>query len=281
MLVLLRGRLREMNSGLKSKTVLVTGGAGGIGSEICKSFNQEGVNLVIHCNSAAAKAEALKAELKNEKILVVQADLTNENQVEKMFEAIDKKFGALHVLVANAGIWPPQDIPTHEMSLEHFKKTIDVNLTSVFLCMRGFFKQIIRHQIKDPSAVLVGSTAGAFGEAMHADYAAAKSALMYGYVKSLKNEIVKIAPLGRVNVVAPGWTVGEMAADFSSNQDAVKRTLQTVALRKIARAKDVANTVLFLSSNLASHSSGQVVMVDGGMDGRVLHSPNEIDVTKA
>lgn len=270
-----------MNTGLKSKTVLVTGGAGGIGTEICKSFAEEGVNLVIHCNSSAAKAEALKKELKIEQVLIVQADLTNEIAVQKMFEAIDKKFGALDVLIANAGIWPPQDIPTHEMTLEHFKKTIDVNLTSVFLCMKYFFKQVIQHKIADPSAVLLGSTAGAFGETMHADYAAAKSALMYGYVKSLKNEIVKIAPLGRVNVVAPGWTVGEMAADFTANSDSVKRTLQTVPLRKIARASEVAKTIVYLSSKLASHTTGQVVMVDGGMDGRIVHSANEIDVTKA
>ena len=107
--------------------------------------------------------------------------------------------------MANAGHWPPDDVPLERMTLKQWEATLAVNLTSVFLCVREFFRGIARHQLNDPAAVLVGSTAAVFGEAGHADYAAAKAGLTYGLARSLKNEICRLAPRGRVNVVCPGW----------------------------------------------------------------------------
>jgi 3-oxoacyl-[acyl-carrier protein] reductase len=119
--------------------------------------------------------------------------------------------------------------------------------------------------------VLVGSTAGLVGEAGHADYAAAKSAVLHGLLLSLKNEIVRIAPLGRVNAVSPGWTESPMTREALSEEH-VRRVTRTMPLRKVARPEDVARQVVVLASDeLSGHVSGQVVSVAGGMEGRVLH----------
>jgi 3-oxoacyl-[acyl-carrier protein] reductase len=117
--------------------------------------------------------------------------------------------------------------------------------------------------------VLVGSTAGIFGEAGDAEYAAAKSAINDGLAKTLKNEIVRIAPQGRVNVVAPGWTVTPLVAP-SLDQEAVERATRTYALRKVATPEDVARAIVWISSPAAGHTSGEVLAVAGGMEGRVL-----------
>ena len=125
------------------------------------------------------------------------------------------------------------------------------------------------------SLVLVGSTAGLFGEAGHADYAAAKSAILQGLLLSLKNEVVRIAPFARVNAVAPGWTESPMTRGLVDD-DAVRQISRTMALRKVARPEDVARQVVILASDeLSGHVTGQVVTIAGGMEGRVVHDSDD------
>ena len=109
--------------------------------------------------------------------------------------------GSVDVCVSVQGMWPRDDIPVWELSLERWDDTLRQNLTTTFLVARGFLREVARNS--HGSLVLVGSTAGIFGEAGHADYAAAKSAVTGGLLLSLKNEIARIAPLGRVYAVAP------------------------------------------------------------------------------
>src|SRR5262249_24140563 len=119
--------------------------------------------------------------------------------------------------------------------------------------------------------VLVGSTAGAFGEAGHADYAAARSAVQVGRLRSLKNEFVRVAPHGRVNAVASGWTETPMTRG-SVDPEEVRRISRTMALRKAAQPEDVAAQVVALPSDILSgHVTGQLATVAGGMEGRTLH----------
>ena len=130
--------------------------------------------------------------------------------------------------------------------------------------------------------MLIGSTAGLIGEAGHADYAAAKAGVIYGLARSLKNEICRVAPRGRVNVVCPGWTFTPMTKRFATDPAKVQRVLQTIPLRKVGRAHDVAMAVVYLaSSHLSGHVTGQVLTVSGGMEGRVLYNPDEIDPKQA
>ena len=122
------------------------------------------------------------------------------------------------------------------------------------------------------SLVLIGSTAGIFGEAGHSDYAAAKSAIVRGLLLSLKNEIVRVAPQGRVNAVCPGWTVSPMTRSTLEDPSVLDRATRTMALRKAAEPEDIARQVVALASDeISGHVTGQVVVVAGGMEGRLLH----------
>jgi 3-oxoacyl-[acyl-carrier protein] reductase len=118
---------------------------------------------------------------------------------------------------------------------------------------------------------MIASTAGVFGEAGHADYAAAKSAIAYGLLFSLKNEVVRVAPRARVNVIAPGWTYSPMTRG-SIDDELVGRITRTMPLRKVATTDDIARQVVALASDeISGHVTGQIVTVAGGMEGRVLH----------
>jgi 3-oxoacyl-[acyl-carrier protein] reductase len=264
---------------LTNRVVLVTGGSGGIGVVVVRAFVAEGARVVAHYGRNAGPAQELARAL-GAACVPLGADLTREAEVERLFAQAEAAMGPVEVLVANAGVWPPDDVPVVDMTLGQWESTLAVNLTSVFLCAREFLRGVRKHKVEDPCAVLVGSTAGVFGEAGHADYAASKTGLT-GLALSLKNEICRLAPRGRVNVVAPGWTLTPMTRGFASDPLAVQRSLQTMPLRKIARPEDVAAAVIYLaSSHLAGHVSGQVLAVAGGMEGRVLYEPAEIDVRR-
>jgi 3-oxoacyl-[acyl-carrier protein] reductase len=271
-----------MQTDLTGKVVIITGASGGIGSAIARQFAQEGARLVLHYRDSRDKAEALRRELSGAEATLVHADLTKETEVRSLFHATNKKFGRVDTLVANAGSWETRDVPLHEMTLKQWRGTLDAVLTSSFLSAREFFKLVAKQ--KHGNAVLIASTAGVFGEAGHADYASAKAAMAYGLTRTLKNEIARIAPHtknycgGRVNCVCPGWTIVPCNAAKLGNAAVVKKVTATMALPQIARPDDIANLVVFLSSDrLARHITGQTILVAGGMEGRLLWEPDEIN----
>jgi len=256
-----------VQTGLAGKGVLVTGGSGGIGAACARAFAAEGARVAVHFHRGEERARELAAEL--EGAPVVQADLTDELDVERLYKETRGALGRIDVCAAVAGVWPSEDVPVGELSLERWERTLRQNLTSVFLTARGFLREVERNG--EGSLVLVGSTAGIVGEAGHADYAAAKSAVLGGLLLSLKNEIVRVAPRGRVNAVAPGWTESPMTRGHV-DPEAVRRISRTMALRKVAQPEDVARQVVVLASDeLSGHVTGQVVTVAGGLEGRVLH----------
>ena len=251
-----------METGLQGKRVLVTGASGGIGSACARAFAAEGCELVLHYHHGKERAEALQAEIGG---VALQADLTSEEDADHLFV----EAGPLDVCAAVAGVWPRPDEPVWELTLERWEETLRANLTSTFLTARGFLRGVAERG--HGSLVMVASTAGLFGEAGHADYAAAKSAIAYGLMLSLKNEVVRVAPRARVNVVAPGWTYSPMTRG-AIDDELVRRITRTMPLRKVALAEDVAAQVVVLASDeISGHVTGQVVTVAGGMEGRVLH----------
>ena len=200
---------------------------------------------------------------------VARADLTVESDVGRLFDEARDALGQVDVCIAVAGVYPPEDVPLWELSLERWNETIAGNLTATFLTARSFLREVERNG--HGSLVLIGSTAGIFGEQGHADYAAAKSGILGGLLLSLKNEIARIAPRARVNAVAPGWTISPMTRGLLA-EDRVRRITMTMPLRKVATAEDVASQVVLLASDIVSgHVTGQVVVVAGGMEGRVVH----------
>ncbi|MDH5333123.1 MAG: SDR family oxidoreductase [Thermoleophilia bacterium] len=256
-----------MDTGLDGKGVIVTGASGGIGAACARAFAAEGARVVVHYHRGEERARAVAAELGGAP--VVQADLTEEHAVDGLFDAARRELGAVDVCAAVAGTWPRGDIPVWELPLARWQDTIAQNLTVTFLTARAFLREVAR--TGHGSLVLVGSTAGTFGEAGHADYAAAKSAIQVGLLRSLKNEVTRVAPTARVNAVAPGWTETPMTRGMV-DPEAVRRVSRTMALRKVASPEDVAAQVVVLASDtLSGHVTGQLVTVAGGMEGRTVH----------
>jgi 3-oxoacyl-[acyl-carrier protein] reductase len=247
--------------------VLVTGASGAIGSACARAFAAERARVLVHYNRGEDRARALADELGGAPI--AKADLTVEEDVDHLFVQAREVLGGVDVCVEVQGVWPREDVPVWELTLERWEETLRMNLTSTFLVARAFLREVAR--TGHGSLVLVGSTAGIFGEAGHADYASAKSAVVGGLLLSLKNEIVRIAPLGRVNAVAPGWTESPMTRGLT-DPERVRAVSRTMALRKVARPEDVAAQVVVLASDrLSGHVTGQVVGVAGGMEGRTVH----------
>jgi 3-oxoacyl-[acyl-carrier protein] reductase len=253
-----------MDSGLAGKAALITGGAGGIGAVICRALAAEGCRVAVHYHTSRAAAEGLAVTLGG---IAVQADLRREAEADRMVPEAVAALGRLDVCVACAGVWPLADTPVWEMSLERWEATLAANLRATFLTARAF----LRHAAttRTGALVLVGSTAGIFGEAGHADYAAAKGAILSGLLLSLKNEAARLGV--RVNAVAPGWTVTPMIGEKGLDETKVARITATMALKKIGRPEDIAPQVVALASDtLSGHVTGQVVVVAGGMEGRIV-----------
>jgi len=196
-------------------------------------------------------------------LLVVLSD------VDALFTTAVERYGSVDVCVCNAAIYSPP-APAVDIDADRFRRIVETNLTGTFLVARAFLRQVARQG--SGNLILVGSTAGIFGEEGQADYAATKAALTGGLLPTLKNEIARLAPRGRVNAVCPGWTETEMAAPALTEPGRLERITQTMPMRKVAQPDDVAWQIVVLASDrLSGHVSGQVVVVAGGMEGRLLH----------
>ncbi len=274
-----------MDSALAGKVVLVTGASGGIGGAMARKFAAEGASVALHYRTGKRQATELARELGPD-AFPIRAALTKEAEVRRLFAAAVKRFGRVDTVVVNAGSWASESASIADLSLKRWQQTVDAVLTSAFLSLREF-SRLVRKQRRG-NAVLIASTAGVFGEAGHADYAAAKAAMAYGLVRTLKNEFARLAPHtadycgGRINCICPGWTVVPRNAAKLADAAIVRKVTATMALPQIGRPDDMANAAVFLASDtLARHITGQTLVVAGGMEGRLLWQPDEVDPTLA
>ncbi|THH16241.1 hypothetical protein EW146_g4357 [Bondarzewia mesenterica] len=265
--------------------------SGGIGLDTTRIFLEQGANVTAHFRTSDATLQPLLDTYGSEHLHLASASLSHELDVRALFIALtssDNPFGPIEILIVNHGEYASADAPVKDMTLDQWNNTIKSNLTSSFLVVREYLLALekgIKGGIEEgqfgqrAAIILVGSTAGKYGEAGHADYSASKSAMMYGLTLSLKNEIVRIAPKGRVNCVAPGWTKTPMAADALQQPMIMYRALATTPLKKVAEPNDIANQIVLLaSSTVSGHVTGQVLMIEGGMEGRLLNLPHDLDL---
>jgi len=266
-----------MDTGLNNRHVLITGASGGIGFESARVFLEEGARVSATYNTNIRGLKELEPKW-SDQLSTYQVDIRDEGQVKELFVQANDRFGRVDILIANAGIANHEGRAVHDMSLEQWHLTMSVNLTGTFLCAKHFFGNLKTHPDESASLILIGSTAGFFGEAWYCDYSASKAA-MHGIMMSLKNEIVHLAPRGRVNLVNPGWTSTPMAEDALNDKETLRKILQTIPMRKVALPEDIAQTILYLASDrLSGHVSGLTINVAGGMEGRVLYSQDELDL---
>ncbi|RKO83726.1 NAD(P)-binding protein [Blyttiomyces helicus] len=269
-----------MDLSLQNVHVLITGASGGVGVATAALFLSHGANVTLQYNTALAPLAPLCASHPHH-TLALKADVTHEQEVATLVSAATARFGVIGILVVCHGIWPAEDVALKDMSLDRWRGTIAVNLDGTFLFARAFLKQLETRGdargLKDVAIVLVGSTAGKFGEAFHADYSCTKSAMMYGLTLSLKNEIVKVHPAGRVNCVSPGWIRTPMAERAMKDPALLYQALASTPTLKVSEPSDIANAILFLSSStLSGNITGISLDVNGGMEGRILNKPEDV-----
>ena len=271
-----------MDLGLRDKVVFITGASGGIGRALARVFADEGARLVLHGHRNWTQLEAWLAEQPwRDRAMAVEADVADPAALERAFDAARKRCGRVDVCIANAGIWPPDDVPLVDLDVDRVRGALEVNLMGAVWTARAFLRALRssgpRPDGDGASLLFTGSTAARFGERGHADYATGKAGL-YGLMRTLKNEIVEIDPYARVNVVEPGWTVTEMTKRTVQDPDVVSKVVRTMPVKQLARAEDIARVAAWLASPIAArHVSGEAVTVAGGMEGRVLWEEAQVD----
>ncbi len=240
------------------KTVLVTGAARGIGKEVALKFADQGYNVVINYVSDNTDVNALKQEFqeKNVECLIIKADVSKAEEVTKLVEKSIEKFEKIDVLVNNAGI--TKDNLLLRMTEEEFDKVIEINLKGTYLVTKAVSKYMMKK--RQGSIINLSSVVGVSGNAGQCNYSASKAGII-GFTKSIARELASRNI--RVNSVAPGFIATDMTAVLPDN---VKETINNqIPLKRIGSAKEVAELIYFLGSDLSSYITGQVINIDGGM----------------
>ncbi len=249
---------------LSGKVALISGGSRGIGAATVRMFTQAGAKVVFNYRNAAAQAEALIQECGPDLCYAVQRNLDNAEAGRTLVADAVKQFGRLDILVANHGVWPPENVPIEKMTTEQWRSTLSINLDGVF----GLVKQAVAQMKTQPRLknvtghiVLISSTSGQRGEAFHSDYSATKGALI-SLTKSLASELATAGIY--VNCVAPGWVDTDMSANALADPNTGETIRRTIPLGRVGTPEEIAAPVLFLCTEHAAFITGEIFNVNGG-----------------
>ncbi len=240
------------------KTVLITGGTRGIGYATALKFAKAGYNLVLNYvnnDDVAHKVKHNIEDVYNARVLLVKADIANEQAVKLMYDECIKTFGGIDVIVNNAGI--AIDCVLEDKTVDNFKRILDVNLIGPFLISKYFGKYM--YENKSGCIINISSTNAMdtnYPESM--DYDASKA----GLISLTKNFALQYSPYVRVNAVASGWVDTDMNKDMDSEYKT--KEIKKILLKRFAKPEEIANVVYFLSTNEASYINGSIIRVDGG-----------------
>jgi len=243
---------------LNGKVAVVTGGGRGIGRAIVLALGKEGVKVLINYRGKKESALETLEELKKlgGEGEIYQADVSVEEEVEKMFNFVIEKWGKLDILVNNAGI--TKDNLLIRMKSEEWDQVINTNLRGVFLCTRSALKIMLKQ--RSGRIINISSVVGLKGNIGQANYASAKAGII-GFTKAVAREVASRGIT--VNAIAPGFIKTEMTDVLS--EEMKKKVLDEIPLSRFGDPEDVANAVKFLVSDEASYITGIVLNVDGGL----------------
>jgi 3-oxoacyl-[acyl-carrier protein] reductase len=244
---------------LTGKVALVTGASRGLGRATALLLARAGADVVVHYARNRMAAESVAASCRQSGVcaLPVRADMASSSDIAALFRATQKSFRRLDVLVGNAGIW--KEAAIDRMTDKQLAETMDVNVKGVFACCREAARVMKRQ--KSGRIILVSSTAGQRGEAFHSHYAASKGAVI-SLTKSLAPELAADNIL--VNCIAPGWFDTDMSQPSLEDPDERRAVLATIPLRRIGTPEEFAGAVLYLTSDLSTFVTGEILNVNGG-----------------
>lgn len=248
---------------LEGKVALITGGSRGIGAATVRMFVEAGARVMFNYEKAQAAAEKLVRECGDKHCAMAACNLEGTKSAQELVSATVKRFGRLDILVANHGIWPADDTPIDKMTDEHWRRTLAVNVDSVFALVKHSVGEMKKHAGANSPAhiVLISSTSGQRGEAFHTDYSASKGALI-SFTKGLALE------LGRqhiyVNCVAPGWVDTDMSRPSLDDPSIAKEVLRPIPMGRVGTPQEIAGPILFLCTPHASFITGEIFNVNGG-----------------
>ena len=240
------------------KTVLITGASGGIGSEIARKFAKLDYNIVICYNQNKESADRLISELKELGVdaISVQADVSDENQVENLFAMAENAFGGVDVLINNAGISQIKMI--NDVTPEEWDKMFAVNTKSAYLCSRRAISYMVRQHFG--RIINISSMWGICGASCEVPYSSSKAAL-HGFTKALAKEL---APSGiTVNCICPGLIDTAMNAHLSDEDMA--EFINEIPVMRIGKPEEIAHACAFFADELSGYITSQILAVDGGM----------------
>jgi 3-oxoacyl-[acyl-carrier protein] reductase len=241
-------------SDLSNKNIIVTGASGGIGNSIVKRLHECGANILAS-GTKLEKLEELKSKYENIKVL--KFDISATNQIEEFIENASKELGgSLDCIINNAGI--TQDNLAIRMSLEEWKKVIDINLTSTFLLSKYSIKKMLKN--KSGKIVNITSVVGHTGNLGQANYTASKAGII-AMSKSLAIEYAKKNI--NINCISPGFIKTAMTDKLDDKfKEAI---ISKIPSSRLGEPEDVANAVIFLASDQSNYISGETLHVNGGM----------------
>jgi glucose 1-dehydrogenase len=253
---------------LKGQSALVTGASSGIGEAVALALANEGANVVVNCSSHPDRGQKVVDQIKSTggNAIVFQADVSKEEEVTAMFQAMYKEFGTIDILVNNAGL--QQDAPLIEMTLARWQKVIDVNLTGQFLCAREAAKEFVKRGIVAERSVAAGkiicmsSVHDIIPWAGHVNYAASKGGVML-LMKTIAQELApkKI----RVNSISPGAIKTRINESEMETQEEIDKILTLIPYKRIGEPRDVGNLAVWLASDESDYITGATIYIDGGM----------------
>ena len=256
------------NKCLQDKVAVITGSSSGIGEGIALAMGLAGAKVVINYRSNEESAEELKSRLEEAgcQALVVQADVSNPEDVDRLFEAAITTFGTVDILVNNAGI--QRDARFLEMSLEEWNKVISTNLTGHFLCAQAAAKEFVKRKVQPEERkaaghiIFISSVHDIIPWAGHVNYATAKGGVQM-LMKTLAQELApnKI----RVNGISPGAIKTEINRSVWEKEEGLKGILSLIPYGRIGEPEDVAKVAVWLATDEADYITGTTIYVDGGM----------------